>query len=174
MISLSPMTFTWFFSQPKPVKAWQPNCQQLSLLDFLVGVKPVCNGMTLDSTQLVINYIFIRLKDRWRIWEARIDQIVTTCKLLWIHQVTGLDMWGNLELNTLMVHGLKNCLLLRKVWLSEGVVVRGVVVREREGERERDRVSESVAIWQSDGEAQNILRGTILVKWTQKYKFSPC
>ena len=30
-ISLSPMTFTWFLSQPKPVKAWQPNCQQLSL-----------------------------------------------------------------------------------------------------------------------------------------------
>ena len=38
------MTFTWFLSQPKPVKAWQLNCQQLSLWDFLVGVRPVCIG----------------------------------------------------------------------------------------------------------------------------------
>ena len=32
------------------------------------------------------------------------------------------------------------------------------------GGRQPARVSESVAIWPSDGEAQNILRGTILVK----------
>ena len=33
----------YFDGFPKPVKAWQLNCQQLSLLDFLVGVKPVCS-----------------------------------------------------------------------------------------------------------------------------------
>ena len=38
------MTFTWFLSQHKPVETWKPNCQQLSLLDFLVGVRAVCSG----------------------------------------------------------------------------------------------------------------------------------
>ena len=42
-ISLSPMTFAWFLSLCTPVEAWKSNCQQLSLLDFLVGVTPVCS-----------------------------------------------------------------------------------------------------------------------------------
>ena len=58
-ISLSPMTFTWFLSQPKPVKAWQPNCQQLSLQDFLVGVRPVC----IEIHVIILVHCLLRIQD---------------------------------------------------------------------------------------------------------------
>ena len=52
------MTFTWFLSQCTPVEAWKSNYQQLSLLDFLVGVTPVCSVN--DFEFLLSFYVLVR------------------------------------------------------------------------------------------------------------------
>ena len=53
MIFLSPTTFTWFLSQSKSVLVWQLHRLQLSLLDFLVELKTVCNVG--NSISMIVN-----------------------------------------------------------------------------------------------------------------------